>query len=140
MSWKTLVGAGAIGALVIVGSPAAQADTSTPAPTPSSTATNKAGQARLHVRAVRLCRRASRVEPRVNRLVTRLSAGPGTRGSIQFLQARANRVRAKDAALADILDGRVAIRQSRLHTLQLRRQQLPKVTAWCATHDLKSGG
>lgn len=139
MSWKSLAGAGVIGALVLVGSPAAQAD-ETPTPTPTPTATTKGGQQRLHARAARLCARADRVERRVNRLITRFSAGPGTRGSIQWVQARADRVRAKDPALADIIDGRARIRQSRLNTLQLRKQQLPKVEAWCASHGLGAGG
>jgi hypothetical protein len=138
MSWQTLASAGVIGALVLVGTPAAQADTSTPTPTP--TATTKAGQQRLHARATRMCARVDRVERRVNRLITRLSAGPGVRGSVQRVQARADRIRATDPALAEIIDGRARIRQSRLTTLRLRQQQLPKVEAWCASHGLGTTG
>jgi hypothetical protein len=138
MSWQTLTGAGVIGALMVVGTPAAQADT--PPPTPTPTATSKVTQQRLHARAVLLCARAHRVERRVDRLNTRLSAGPGTRGSVQWVQAKADRVRAKDPALADIIDGRARIRQSRLNTLRLRKQQLPKVTAWCGSHGLDTAG
>jgi hypothetical protein len=135
MSWQTLTGAGVIGALMVVGTPAAQA-TDTPTPTPTPTAGSTVQQQRLHARAVLLCARVDRVERRVNRLTTRLSAGPETRGSVRWVQAKADRVRAKDAALADIIDGRARIRQSRLNTLQLRKQQLPKVTTWCASHGL----
>jgi hypothetical protein len=133
MSWQTLTGAGVIGALMVVGMPAAQADTP---PTPTPTATSTAGQQRLHARAVLLCARVHRVERRVDRLITRFSAGPDKRGSVQWVRAKADQVRAKDPALADIIDRRAQIRQSRLNTLQLRKQQLPKVVAWCGSHGL----
>jgi hypothetical protein len=96
-------------------------------------------QDRLAKRAKRMCARAERVEPRVNRLVNRLSAGPATRGSVQRLQKRAAAVRARDAALAEILDGQVRIRQSRLATLKLRQQNLPKVEKWCDAHGYRDG-
>ncbi|GAA2082691.1 hypothetical protein GCM10009780_20910 [Actinomadura alba] len=135
------MGAGVVGALVFAGGPAAQADTPTPSPTASSksAAPDKSAQDRLAKRAKRMCARADRVEKRVDRLVKRLSAGPAARGSIQRLQKRAAAVRSKDAALADILDGRVRIRQSRLSTLKLRQQQLPKVEKWCESHGFRTG-
>ncbi|MBC6457848.1 hypothetical protein [Actinomadura sp. HBU206391] len=138
------MGAGAVGALVFVGGPVAQADTPTPSPTTSSESAQpakpgKSAQDRLAKRAKRMCARADRVEKRVDRLVKRLSAGPGTRGSVQRLQKRAATVRSKDAARADILDGQVRIRQSRLNTLKLRQQNLPKVDKWCDSHGFRDG-
>jgi hypothetical protein len=56
-----------------------------------------------------MCARVDRVEQRVDRLITRLSAGPDTRGSVKWSQKRAAAVRSKDAARAELIDGRVGI-------------------------------
>ncbi|MCW2901159.1 MAG: hypothetical protein JWO67_3424 [Streptosporangiaceae bacterium] len=137
MSLKTLVGAGAVGALLVIGGSAAQAATNQSAPSP--TAKPKVAQQQPGARAHRLCGRIDKAEQRVDRRIARLSAGPGQRGSVKWLQARAAAVRAKDPARADLADGRVRIQQSKLNTLQLRKQQLPKVAKWCDTHGAAGG-
>jgi hypothetical protein len=132
MSLKTLVGAGAVGLLVFTAVPAAQAATPTPAPTATQSATQKKLKARAH----RLCARVDKVQHRVDRVAGRLSAGADKRGSVKWLQARAKTVRAKDPARAELLDGRARVAQARLATLQVRKQQLPKVAKWCGEHGL----
>ena len=139
MSLKTLVGAGAVGVLVFTAVPAAQAATPTPTPTATQSAAPKQQSAtpkQLKARAHRLCARVDKVQHRVDRVAGRLSAGADKRGSVKWLQARANAVRAKNPAKAELLDGRARVGQARLATLQVRREQLPKVAKWCDEHGL----
>jgi hypothetical protein len=146
MSLKTLVGAGAVGVLVFTAVPAAQAATPTPTPTATQSATPKKQSAtpkqqsatpkQLKARAHRLCARVDKVQHRVDRVAGRLSAGADKRGSVKWLQARATVVRAKNPAKAELLDGRARVGQARLATLQVRREQLPKVAKWCDEHGL----
>jgi hypothetical protein len=144
MSLKTLVGAGAVGVLVFTAVPAAQAGTTTPTPAPKvsqsapeqSAPKHGAAPEQLKARAHRLCARVDKVRHRVDRIAGRLSAGAGKRGSVKWLQARAEAVRAKNPAKAELLDGRARVAQARLATLQVRKQQLPKVAKWCDEHGL----
>ncbi|MCW2885969.1 MAG: hypothetical protein QOE54_1515 [Streptosporangiaceae bacterium] len=131
MRRKILTGVGLATVLTLsAGAPAASADS----PTPGPSAPGPQAKPDLTKRAARLCKRVPKVEQRVTRLTARFSGDPNTRGSVLWLQAKADKVRPKDAALADIIDGRAKIRQSRLATLKLRADQLPKVAAWCKAH------
>ncbi|RAY11507.1 hypothetical protein DPM19_29830 [Actinomadura craniellae] len=85
----------------------------------------------LGKRAKQMCARADRAVDRVDRLITRFEGDAKTRGSVAWMNDRAAKVRAKDPARADIIAGRAKIRQSRLATLKLRKQNLPKVQKWC---------
>jgi hypothetical protein len=116
--------------------PSALADSPTPSPSAPAQKGQKAqkAQQRLEKRATRLCSRAPKVSEQVTRLTARFSGDVNTAGSVLWLQAKADRVRPKDAAMADLIDGHAKIRQSRLATLKLRAEQLPKVTAWCKAH------
>ncbi|HEV7932774.1 MAG TPA: hypothetical protein VGP70_10725 [Actinomadura sp.] len=107
MSLKTLVGAGAAGVLVFTAVPAAQAATPTPTATQSAAPKQQSATPKqLKARAHRLCARVDKVQHRVDRVAGRLSAGADKRGSVKWLQARANAVRAKNPAKAELLDGR----------------------------------
>jgi hypothetical protein len=124
-----LVGTGLATVLTLsAAAPAALADS----PSPSVPA--QKAQPDLAKRAARLCKRVPKVQERVTRLTARFSGDVNTRGSVLWLQAKADQVRPKDAALAEIIDGRAKIRQSRLATLKLRAEQLPKVATWCKAH------
>lgn len=135
MSRTRVASAGLALMLVMGGASAAAADPSTPAPSVTTADGTRPGPA-----AKRLCARADRVDARPGRPATRFSAGPRTRGSVRWLQARADQVRPRDPEFAAILDDRAKIRESRLRTLRLRQRQLPKVKQWCASHGLGSGG
>jgi hypothetical protein len=131
MTRKLLAGVGLATVLTLsAAAPAALADS----PTPTPSAPGQQARPDLTKRAARLCKRVPKVQQRVTRLTARFSGDAKTRGSVQWLQARANRVRPQDPALAGIIDGRAKIRQSRLATLKLRADQLPKVAAWCKAH------
>lgn len=121
------------------------------APVPSTSATPRTAPppgpalngplgARLERRADRLCERAAKAGPRIDRAVARISGDATTRGSVLWLRAKADQVRATDPTLAGLLESRAQIREARLPVLKLRRQELPKVTAWCDAHDHPAGG
>lgn len=139
-----------VGPAMGVALPAAADETRTPSNAPSSSAAPNAptapsgltgpGKRRLERRADRLCRRVPEVDARLTRVIARVSGGADTRGSVQWLRARADRVRAKNPTFADLLDSRAEIRQARLPVLRLRKQELPKVTAWCKAHGRPAGG
>ncbi|POM26729.1 hypothetical protein BTM25_11350 [Actinomadura rubteroloni] len=125
MARKTLL-AGAALALVLTGtSGVAVADTG---PTAKPTAAPKTAK---HV--AKFCARVDRVSKRVDKLTGRISGGPDQRGSVRWLQARADKVRTKNPQRAALIDQRIALRQNRLAVLKLRDQGLTKAQTWCAT-------
>jgi hypothetical protein len=140
MTRMILTGVGLATVLALsAAAPSALADSPTPSPSAPVQKGQKAqkaqkAQQRLEKRATRLCSRAPKVSEQVTRLTARFSGDVNTQGSVLWLQAKADRVRPKDAAMADLIDGHAKIRQSRLATLKLRAEQLPKVTAWCKAH------
>lgn len=133
MARMILVGAGLATVLSVgAAAPAALADTTSPSPKPTA---NTA----LHKRGARMCKRIPKVEARVAKLTARFSADAGTRGSVLWLQARADKVRAKNPTLAAVIDDRAKIREARLGVLKLRADELTKVTAWCQAHGFTVG-
>ncbi len=79
-----------------------------------------------------LCRRVPRLQTRLNRAVTRLEAGAGTRGSIARLQDRVNNATSENhTAVAKFLGDRLTYRKSLLPNLEQRRTDLKSVADWC---------
>lgn len=121
----------ATAALLAGGAGAALAETS-PAPAPAATA--KPAPKGDGVRA--LCKRAPRIERRIDRALKRLEGGAGVRGSIAGLQQRVdNAQKAGHQEIATYLQDRLTFRTSLVPTLQQRQKDLAGVKAWCAAHD-----
>ena len=131
-----LASAGLAGYLVLGTATAALAADGSPSPSPLKPTASKRI---LGQRAKRVCKREPRVAKRVDKLIARFSGDATTRGSVLWLKARADKVRASDAQLASIIDSRAQIRQSRINTLKLRQGELAKVASWCSTHGYSTG-
>jgi hypothetical protein len=97
--------------------------------TPATTAKGEGDGAKA------LCRRAPRLEKRIERVLTRLN-GPATeKGSIAYLQERVQDAQAKgDTAVATYLNDRLTFRKSLVGTLQQRETDLKSVQSWCTTN------
>jgi hypothetical protein len=85
--------------------------------------------------AKRLCKRAPRIEKRIERRLHRLN-GPVTRlGSINRLEKRLELARKADHdAVASYLGDRLKNRRALPHKLQERKKDLSKVQSWCKSH------
>ncbi|MEU1622110.1 hypothetical protein ABZ479_33030 [Streptomyces sp. NPDC005722] len=83
-----------------------------------------------------LCKRAGKIDARIDRALKRLN-GPATRrGSIERLEKRvANARAAGHDEIATYLDDRLTFRKSLPSTLDKRRTDLARVRSWCASHD-----
>lgn len=126
-----LAGAGLAAVLAVGTATAALADSSTPAAKPTTTKPTTTKQHKRGVAA--LCEREPKQAARADKLIARLSGDAGTKGSVQWLNARAAKVQAKDPALAAIITDRAQERQSQLATLKIRKDELAKTAAWCGT-------
>lgn len=128
---RTAVAAAAALAALLVAAGPATADGSTPQ-SPSPTASAPARGSGDGAKA--LCRRAPRIQRRIDRALRRLD-GPATeRGSVARLERRV--LAAKKAGhteIATYLDHRLTFRRSLVPTLQQRSKDLEQVAAWCAT-------
>lgn len=125
----------AVAGLVLTGSLAVGVAPSYAAGTGSSGTAVVAAKAPTTDGAKGLCRRVPRLERRVNRAITRLDAGVGTRGSIARLQDRVNLATTeKHAAVAKLLGDRLTFRKSLLPNLEQRRTDLKSVADWCLTN------
>lgn len=82
-----------------------------------------------------LCKRADRIDARIERAPKRLDGPVTRRGPIKRLQQR---VAAAEAAghteIETYLNDRLTFRTSLVPTLQQRRTDLGKVQDWCADH------
>lgn len=105
---------------------AATADAASPAPsgTPSGDG------------AAALCRRAPKIDQRIDRILTRLRADASHRGSLAHLEQRV--VNAKSAGHTQIenyLNDRLTFRRALVPTLETRQKDLADVEKWCGAHD-----
>jgi adenylosuccinate lyase len=125
MARKTLL-AGAALALVLTGTTGVAVADTGPTAKPSANPTTAAKN------VAKFCARVDRVSKRIDRLTGRISAGPDQRGSVRWLQARADKARTKNPQRAALIDQRIGLRQNRLAVLKLRRQGLTKAQTWCA--------
>ncbi|MGD1225028.1 hypothetical protein AB9Q10_42175 [Streptomyces krungchingensis] len=83
-----------------------------------------------------LCKRAPKIDHRIDRALKRLQAGPGRRGSVARLEQRvANAKKAGHDEIATYLKDRLTFRTSLVTTLQQRQKDLKDVRTWCADHD-----
>jgi hypothetical protein len=90
--------------------------------------------------AKHLCKRAPKLDKRLDRIQGRLDGGLRTRGSIERLEKRVeNAKKANHGVIADFLGDRLDDRRGLKVTLKDREEGLKKVRAWCATQDEGKG-
>ncbi|MEV7201575.1 hypothetical protein [Streptomyces griseoluteus] len=83
-----------------------------------------------------LCKRAPKVDRRIDRALKRLDAGQARRGSVARLQQRVDNARkAGHTEIATFLQGRLDTRESLRKDLQERKKDLAGVKTWCAKND-----
>ncbi|MFC7262505.1 MULTISPECIES: hypothetical protein [Streptomyces] len=83
-----------------------------------------------------LCKRAPKIDHRIDRILDRLHADASRRGSIARLEQRV--AAAKSAGHTEIetyLNDRLTFRRSLVPTLEARQKDLADVQKWCKTHD-----
>jgi hypothetical protein len=113
----------AAAALLATGTGAASADGTT-TPAPAATPTGDGAGA--------LCKRAPRIDHRIDRALKRLNAGADRRGSVARLQRRVDNARsAGHDEIATYLQDRLTFRKSLVTTLQKRQKDLADVRTWC---------
>ncbi|MFF3883884.1 hypothetical protein [Streptomyces sp. NPDC001914] len=87
-----------------------------------------------------LCKRAPKIDRRIDRILDRLNGDASQRGSIARLEQRvANAKSAGDTQIETYLDHRLTFRRSLVPTLESRRKDLTDVRNWCASHDGGAG-
>jgi hypothetical protein len=124
---RTLLVGLAAAALLATGTGAASAD-STTTPAPAATPTGDGAKA--------LCKRAPRIDHRIDRALKRLNAGADKRGSIARLQRRVDNAKsAGHDEIATYLQDRLTFRKSLVTTLQQRKKDLADVRTWCKDND-----
>ncbi|WP_406442322.1 hypothetical protein OHB14_25460 [Streptomyces sp. NBC_01613] len=122
---RTLLVGLAAAALLATGTGVAAAE-STPAP--AATPTGDGAKA--------LCKRAPKIDHRIDRALKRLNAGAGKRGSIARLQQRVDNAKAAGHdEIATFLQDRLTFRKSLVTTLKQRKTDLADVTTWCKDND-----
>ncbi|OEU90804.1 hypothetical protein DB35_04185 [Streptomyces abyssalis] len=85
-----------------------------------------------------LCKRAPKIDKKIDRVQRRLDGGLKTRGSIERLERRVeNAKKANHGVIADFLGERLDDRGELKLTLKEREEGLKKVRAWCATQDFE---
>lgn len=145
MTRKALAGAGLAGVLALSAvaptSPAVAASSSVSSVSSGSRQSSKGQAAKrdLARRAAGVCRRVPKTEKRVAGLIARFSGNERTKGSVRFFKAQADKVRAKDAQLAKVLDDQAKIREAEIVVLKLRAAQLKDVARFCKSHGFKTG-
>ncbi|TGN81664.1 hypothetical protein E5083_03935 [Streptomyces bauhiniae] len=83
-----------------------------------------------------LCKRAPKVDQRIDRALKRLDAGKARRGSVARLQQRVdNAKKAGHTEIATFLQGRLDTRESLKKDLEQRKKDLAGVKTWCAKND-----
>lgn len=79
-----------------------------------------------------LCKRAPRLETRIQKALDRLNGPASEPGSLAYLQERVQDAQAKgDTAVATYLNDRLTFRKSLVGTLQQRETDLKNVQSWC---------
>lgn len=116
-------------ATLLTAAGAASAETGTPSSTPATAAKAPAGDG-----AHALCKRAPRIDARIDRALKRLN-GPATqRGSVKRLQQRVDKATAAgDTAVATYLKDKLTFRTSLVPMLNGRSADLAAVRTWCGT-------
>lgn len=87
-----------------------------------------------------LCKRAPKIDRRIDRILGRLNGDAAQRGSIARLEQRvADAKSAGDTQIETYLDHRLTFRRSLVPTLEGRQKDLADVQKWCASHDDGAG-
>jgi hypothetical protein len=88
-----------------------------------------------------LCKRAPRLDKRIDRVQRRIDGGLHARGSIDRLEKRIeNAKKAGHGVIADFLNDRLTDRRELKVKLKDREAGLKKVEVWCATQDKADQG
>ncbi|MEU5304650.1 hypothetical protein ACH4YO_02325 [Streptomyces noursei] len=120
----------ALAGSVAAGAPSYAAGSTAPAATATAHAKGPKGDG-----AKALCRRVPKLEKRIEKRITRMEAGAGTRGSITYLEQRiANAKKADHQAIATFLGDRLTTRKTLLPLLKQKQTDLKAVATWCGTH------
>lgn len=120
---RTLLVGAAVAAILAGGTGAAVAE-STPSPTSTAAPAGDGAKA--------LCKRAPKIDHRIDRALNRLNAGADKRGSIARLQQRVDKAKAAGhTEIATYLQDRLTFRKSLVTTLQQRQKDLVAVQTWC---------
>ncbi|MET7986114.1 MULTISPECIES: hypothetical protein [unclassified Streptomyces] len=87
-----------------------------------------------------LCKRAPKIDQRIDRILGRLNGDASQRGSIARLEQRvANAKSAGHTQIETYLDNRLTFRRSLVPTLESRKKDLASVEKWCASNDNGAG-
>lgn len=87
-----------------------------------------------------LCKRAPKIDRRIERALTRLNGSAATRGSVARLEQRvANAKSAGHTAIAGYLGDRLAYRKSLVPALQKAKTDIAQVETWCKANDNGKG-
>ncbi|MER5472995.1 hypothetical protein [Streptomyces sp. NPDC002685] len=120
----TVVSLLAVGALL---GAAGAASADGPGAKPSGAPTGDGAQA--------LCKRAPKIDHRIDRILERLNGDATQRGSIARLEQRvANAKSAGHTEIETYLDNRLTFRRSLVPTLEGRQKDLADVEKWCESH------
>jgi hypothetical protein len=121
----TVVSLMAVGALLGAAGAASADGTATK---PSSAPTGDGAKA--------LCKRAPKIDQRIDRILGRLNGDASERGSIARLEQRvANAKSAGHTQIETYLNNRLTFRRSLVPTLENRKKDLADVEKWCTSND-----
>lgn len=121
---KTTVVSLTVIALLLVGVGPAAADGAGPTTDASAGPTGDGARA--------LCKRAVRIDKRIDRALTRLNGASSVRGSVARLQQRVDNAKAAGHdEVETYLEGRLTHRKSLVAALQQRDKDLARVSDWC---------
>jgi hypothetical protein len=82
-----------------------------------------------------LCKRAPKIDQRIDRILERLNGDASQRGSIARLEERVSRAKsAGHTAVETYLNDRLTFRRSLVPTLQGRQKDLADVEKWCESN------
>ncbi|MFD7609356.1 hypothetical protein [Streptomyces sp. NPDC059828] len=88
-----------------------------------------------------LCKRAPKVEKRLERALERLRGDAAQRGSVSRLEKRVeNAEKAGHTEVEKYLSGKLAFRRSLVPTLEKRQKDLAAVKTWCEANNGNKGG
>ncbi|MGW4072029.1 hypothetical protein ACWELB_00610 [Streptomyces asiaticus] len=121
----------------------AAADGSVPASAPAASPSAKAPKAPKGAGdgSRGLCKRAKRIDKRLDRALKRLKGPATVRGSVARLTKRVERAKQADhTEVQTFLDHKLTFRRSLVPTLKQRQKDLSKVQTWCAARGEGSGG
>ncbi|MER5434036.1 hypothetical protein [Streptomyces sp. NPDC002588] len=123
---KTVAVALTATAALLTAAGTATADDTTP--TPSATVQGDGAQV--------LCKRAPKIDKRIDRALNRLNGPADARGSIARLEQRVAAARtAGHDQIETYLNDRLTFRKSLVPMLQQRKKDLAQVTTWCAANN-----